>query len=161
MAIGGRGRPYRFASGFDRDGQVDPATVQALTDALSDLFPQINVNPVHAWCGVLGVTRDWSPFIDRRTTVGVTRVGGYAGQGLTASYVTGRTVADLVTQKHSELTSLSWVRPAPRRWEPEPLRWLGANGLYKAYALADHIEGRSGSAQTAWPARVANVIAGR
>jgi glycine/D-amino acid oxidase-like deaminating enzyme len=161
VAIGGRVKPYRFASGVDDNGQVDQETVDALTAVLSDIFPQVGVEPIHAWCGVLGVSRDWSPFVDQDKSSNVIHVGGYAGQGLTASYVAGATVADLITGRDTELTALPWVRRMSRRWEPEPFRWIGANGLYKAYSLADRIEARSGVAETAWPARVADKIAGR
>jgi glycine/D-amino acid oxidase-like deaminating enzyme len=161
IAVGGRGKPYRFASGLDVDGRVDNATAAALVAALHDLFPQVSVEAAHAWCGVLGVSRDWSPYVDVDVDDRVIRIGGYAGQGLTASYVGGRVVADLVAQRDSERTRLPWVRPRPRRWEPEPLRWIGANGLYGVYSLADRIEARSRSGRTAWPARVADRIAGR
>lgn len=161
IAIGGRGKPYRFGSGLDNDGQVDEATVEALVTGLHELFPGISFEAAHAWCGVLGVSRDWSPYVDVDVDAQVTRVGGYAGQGLTAAYVGGSLVADLITGRDTELTRLPWVRPRPRRWEPEPLRWIGANSLYKAYSLADRIEARSASTRTAWPARVADRIAGR
>jgi glycine/D-amino acid oxidase-like deaminating enzyme len=161
IAIGGRGKPYRFGSALDVNGQVDDATAAALIAALRDLFPQVSIEPAHAWCGVLGVSRDWSPYVDVDADAKVIRVGGYAGQGLTAAYVGGRLVADLVAQRDTERTRLPWVRPRPRRWEPEPLRWIGANGLYKAYSLADRMEARSKSGQTAWPARIADRIAGR
>src|SRR5699024_10145994 len=34
IAIGGRGTPYQFASGFSGDGRVDPQTVKGLRDKL-------------------------------------------------------------------------------------------------------------------------------
>lgn len=86
-------------------------------------------------------------------TTGITHVGGYAGQGPAAACVAGRTVADLITERQSEFTALLWVRPMPRRGEPEPLRWIGANGLYEAYSIADRMEARSGGGSTAWSAR--------
>lgn len=161
IALGGRGKPYRFASGHDIDGRVDRETVSALTDVVRDLFPHVSIEPAHAWCGVLGISRDWSPYVDVDVDAQITRVGGYAGQGLTASFVAGRIIADVLTRGDSELTRLPWVRPRPRRWEPEPLRWIGANGLYRAYSMADRMEARSTSSQTAWPARIADRIAGR
>ncbi|GAB7006899.1 FAD-dependent oxidoreductase [Nocardioides sp. AN3] len=161
IAIGGRGKPYRFGSATDKDGQVYQQTVEALDAALRELFPGISFELAHAWCGVIGVSRDWSPFVEVDEAAQVTHVGGYAGQGLTAAYVGGCLVADLITGRETELTRLPWVRKRPRRWEPEPLRWLGANALYKAYSWADHLESRSKSTSTAWPARVADRIAGR
>jgi hypothetical protein len=41
---------------------------------------------------------------------------------------------------------LPWVDRAPRRWEPEPLRWLGIRGTYALYRRADAYEHRRGRA---------------
>lgn len=161
IAIGGRGKPYRFASRFDDGGSVDDSTVRALYRVVRQLFPQVDLKPAHAWCGVLGVARDWSPFIDSDTSAGITRIGGYAGQGLTAAHLAGRITADVVTRAATPLTRLPWVRPMPRKWEPEPLRWIGANALYSAYRLADSVEARSSSDRTSLIATVADRIAGR
>lgn len=161
IVIGGRGKPYRFGSRFDRDGAVDARTVDALQGVLDDLFPQVTMTSSHAWCGVLGVARDWSPFIDTDASGSITRIGGYAGQGLTAAHLAGRITADLVTGRDSAMVRLPWVRATPRRWEPEPLRWIGANGLYRTYAVADGLEARSRSGRTSTLAVMADKIAGR
>ena len=159
IALGGRGKPYRFGSGFDDNGRVDQRTIAQLMATLAELFPDTPVTPAHAWCGVLGVLRDWSPFVDADTQPGVIRVGGYAGQGLTAAHLAGRTVADLVTGRRP--TAAPWVRRMPRKWEPEPLRWIGANALYRAYTVADLLEERSARPTTSRLALVANAVAGR
>lgn len=161
IAIGGRGTPYRFGSGFDRRGRVDPRTVDALSTVLRDLFPDVTLEPAHAWCGVLGVPRDWTPFIHREDGSRIIRFGGYAGQGLTAAHLAGRIVADLVLDRSTALTTLPWVRRPPRAWEPEPLRWIGANGLYTAYGIADRLEALTGSDRTSLVAKAADRIAGR
>jgi glycine/D-amino acid oxidase-like deaminating enzyme len=161
IALGGRGKPYRFGSRFDDDGRVDDHTVRLLMATLSELFPDISVAATHAWCGVLGVLRDWSPFIDTDTEAGIIRLGGYAGQGLTAAHLAGLTVADLITGRRAAIPAMPWIRRMPRRWEPEPLRWIGANALYRVYAAADVLEQRSSSPRTSRLAHVANAIAGR
>ncbi|BCI55906.1 FAD-dependent oxidoreductase [Mycolicibacterium litorale] len=161
IAIGGRGRPYRFGSRTDRNGVVDEATVKSLMRVIDDLFPGLGAEPAHAWCGVIGVTRDWSPFLDYDSSAQLLRMGGYAGQGLTASYLAGLAAADLLTGRKSFLSTSAWVRPVPRRWEPEPLRWVGANGFYLAYSLADRLEAASRSDKTSVIARIADKIAAR
>ena len=47
-----------------------------------------------------------------------------------------------------------------RRWEPEPLRWLGVRGLYVAYRAADRHES-GGKGSTSPIARLADRISGR
>lgn len=59
------------------------------------------------------------------------------------------------------LTELPRVGRAARRWEPEPLRWLGASSPYTVYRFADRQEDRSASGATSVYARAANLIAGR
>jgi glycine/D-amino acid oxidase-like deaminating enzyme len=161
IAIGGRGKPYRFASGFDTNGIVDNKTVQALKLLLDSLFPQVDLKVDYAWCGVIGVTRDWSPFVHQVAETGNIMLGGYAGQGLTAAYLGGRIASSLALDIDDDYASLPWVRDLPRKWEIEPLRWIGANGLYRVYSLADVLEHRKDSPKTVWFAGLADRIAGR
>jgi hypothetical protein len=46
-----------------------------------------------------------------------------------------------------------------RKWEPEPLRWLGVQAIYAAYRAADRQEA-AGRATTAPVARIADLISG-
>ena len=39
---------------------------------------------------------------------------------------------------------MPWVGHVSRRWEPEPLRWLGANAALRAMQWADASESRRG-----------------
>lgn len=164
IAMGGRGKPYRWGSALDEDGALDPRTAEQLCRTLQDLFPQVRLSFAHSWCGVLGVTRDWSPFIDVQAQDGgsrLVRLGGYAGQGVTAAYLAARTAADLIAGEDTELTRSTWARPLPRKWEPEPLRWIGANAIYKLYRMADHAErGRGGTATSSF-ALLGHKLAGR
>ena len=58
---------------------------------------------------------------------GVAHAGGYVGQGVAAANLAGRTLRDLILEHDTDLTTLSWVGHRSRRWEPEPLRWIGVN----------------------------------
>lgn len=161
IAIGGRGKPYNWGSAFDKNGELDQRTVAQLSETLRGLFPNVRLNVAHAWCGVLGVTRDWSPFVDFQPESSLLQVGGYAGQGVTASYLAGKIAAELLTGADTELTRSPWVRERPRKWEPEPLRWIGANGVYKLYRQADIAERRVGGSKTSPLATLGNVASGR
>ncbi|MFC8245329.1 hypothetical protein [Streptomyces chartreusis] len=61
----------------------------------------------------------------------------------------------------TELTDLPWVGHKVRKWEPEPLRWLGVHGLYAAYRAADRRELSTPSAESSRAARLADRISGR
>jgi len=103
---------------------------------LVDLFPQLTDAPItHAWSGVLGIPRFFRPAIVRDAMRGLVWGGGYVGRGLAASNLFGRTIADLVLERTTELTRMPWVVPDGavdkgfRRWEPEPLRWIATRAL--------------------------------
>ncbi|SHG71232.1 Glycine/D-amino acid oxidase [Jatrophihabitans endophyticus] len=162
IALGGRGNPYRFGSRTDVDGRTQPGTVAALTAMLHDLFPATaGVAVEHAWCGVLGVPRDWCTTVAYDAGTGLGTAGGYVGNGLTTTNLAGRTLADLVLGRETALTGLAWVGRDVRRWEPEPLRWQGVQGMYALYRTADRRERRPGSRETSRWARVADRLSGR
>jgi glycine/D-amino acid oxidase-like deaminating enzyme len=120
-----------------------------------EMFPVLAVARfTHAWGGALGISRDWcaSVGVDRRTGLGW--AGGYVGDGVGTANLAGRTLRDLVLGHHTELTRLPWVDHRSRRWEPEPLRWLGVNTGLRAMALADAEERLTGR-----PSLVARAVA--
>jgi hypothetical protein len=84
--------------------------------------------------------------------------GGYVGHGVTSANLVGQTLRDLVLGRGTRRTALPWVGHRARRWEPEPLRWLGVRGLYLAYRLADRHEA-GGRARPSPVAAAANLLA--
>lgn len=160
IAIGGRGVPYRFGSRTDREGPVPARTVEELRERLAGLLePLRDVRVARAWHGVLGVSRDWCPTVGFDRASGFGFAGGYAGEGVAASNLAGRTLRDLILGVDSELARLPWVGRGARRWEPEPLRFAGARTIYGLYRLADRREATNGGG--ARIAGLANLIAGR
>ena len=144
IAIGGRGVPYRYGSAVDRLGVTQPSTIAALGGVLRRMFPPAaDVGLEHAWCGVLGVPRDWCASVTYDPPSGLGWAGGYTGHGVAAANLAGRTLADLVAGESSPLTALPWVGHRGRAWEPEPARWTGVHGLYALYRLADRLEAPS------------------
>ncbi|MER6674503.1 FAD-dependent oxidoreductase [Streptomyces sp. NPDC000983] len=167
IALGGRGVPYRFGSRTDNDGRTRPATVEALREILHGFFPSLaGVRVEHAWSGVLGVPRDWCATVTLDRSTGLGWAGGYVGSGVATANLAARTLRDLVQQDsgqggRTELTELPWVGHKVRRWEPEPLRWLGVQGMYAVYRAADRRETATHSAGSSRLARAADRVAGR
>lgn len=145
IALGGRGLPYRFGSRIDRDGVPDAVTVARLQALFRALFPAAaEARQDFAWCGTLGAPRDWCATVGLDPATGLGWAGGYVGVGVSTSNLAGRTLADLALGRDTALTRLPWVGRKPRRWEPEPFRWLGVRGMYRLYAMADRAEARTG-----------------
>jgi glycine/D-amino acid oxidase-like deaminating enzyme len=161
IAIGGRGVPYRYSSRTDVDGRVPERTIRQLGEVLRELLPQVRDVPIaHGWSGVLAAPRDWESTVVLDHATGLGWAGGYAGHGVTATNLAGRTLTDLVLKRSTPLTELPWVGHQSRSWEPEPMRWLGVRGLYAAYKLADRHEA-GGRATTSPIARLADAITGK
>ncbi len=145
LAFGGRGAPYHFGSRIRPEQDSDPAVFAALHRTLVDLLPAVEGAAfTHAWGGPLGIARDWcaSVGLDRRT--GLAWAGGYVGDGVSTTNLAGRTLADLVLRRDSDLVRLPWVGHRSRRWEPEPLRWLGVSAALTLMTGADAEEERTG-----------------
>lgn len=127
---------------------------QQLQRTLVDLFPVLApVRVTHRWGGCLGIGRDWFPSVGLDRATGLAWAGGYVGDGAAASHLAGRTLADLVLGQDTERTRLPWVRRRSRRWEPEPLRWLGVNAVTAVLTAADRTEARTGR-----PSRLATAL---
>jgi len=128
----------------DRAGDVfapdDPA-FDVVKQTLDSMFPVLRDHGVsHRWGGALGVPRDWRPRVGLDRASGLAWAGGYVGEGVAASNLAARTLADLVLARDSELTSLPLVAPPFSNWEPEPLRWLGVTGVRRLGTSLDAAE---------------------
>lgn len=161
IAIGGRGVPYRYGSRTDMDGATQPQTIEMLTGILHSMFPDTRGAAIdHAWAGVLGVPRDWKATVNHDAATGLGFAGGYVGTGVTATNLAGRTLSDLVLGRDTKATAMPWVNRSVRRWEVEPVRWIGVQAMYTMYYRADARE-NAGRATTSPIARLADRISGR
>jgi glycine/D-amino acid oxidase-like deaminating enzyme len=154
IAFGGRGAPYHFGSRIRDEYDREPKVFRELHRTLVSLFPgAADARITHEWGGCLGIPRDWysSVGFDPRTRIGW--AGGYVGDGVSTTNLAGRTIADLVCGRDTDITRLPWVNHRSRTWEPEPFRWLGVNLSLKVMASADRVEARTGR-----PARRAKIV---
>ena len=140
LAFGGR-VGYRFASGIRP--RVDPAD-KALADveaSMRKLLPAVaDAKVTHRWGGVLGIPRHGRPFVTFDQASGFGAAGGYTGEGVGASNLAARILADLVLSRDTPLTRLAWVDDVPPKWPLEPIRWLGAKTVFGLGRLADRKE---------------------
>jgi glycine/D-amino acid oxidase-like deaminating enzyme len=147
FAFGGRGAPYHLGSKIRPEFDREPAVFAALRRVLGDLFPVLgDAEVTHTWGGPIGVPRDWCASVGLDRGTGLGWAGGYAGDGVGTTNLAGRTLADLILRRDTGLVTLPWVNHLSRRWEVEPLRWLGTNAALRLLARADRIEERTGRA---------------
>ena len=143
LAFGGRGAPYHFGSSVRPSHDRARPVHESLRQAMVELLPGARGAAVtHSWGGPIGVPRDWFSSVGLDRSLGLAWAGGYVGDGVSTSNLAGRTLADLVLGRDTELVGLPWVGHSSPRWEPEPLRWLGVNAALWATKSADRSEER-------------------
>jgi glycine/D-amino acid oxidase-like deaminating enzyme len=146
IAFGGRGAPYHWGSAIRSRYDRHPPVFGALRRALHDLLPETRHAAItHRWGGPLGVPRDWQPSVGHDPATGLGWAGGYVGDGVGTANLAGRTLADLILRRRTDVTRLPWVNHVSPRWEPEPLRWLGINASLRLAASTDRAEARDGA----------------
>ena len=127
LAIGGRGVRYK-------------------------LFPQLEgINFEYRWGGPVALTRRWQSYLNFDQSSGRAAIGGYVGDGVTLSYLAGKTLAQKIN--NIKTLDLPFVDQKIGRWEPEPIRYLAVNAGFKATVAAD-IEERI----TNRPSLIANLV---
>ena len=125
LLMGGRDVSIRY--GRDMDGDLNDATFAELERDIVQTFPSLSdVRISHRWGGPVSVTVDMAPAIgcvgDERIVYSV----GCIGHGVSMTHLNGRTVADLVLGRKTELTDVFFVRRRTIPWPPEPIRSVAA-----------------------------------
>ena len=144
IAFGGRGAPYHFGSSVEPRFDMNQKVFEKLEVTLRELFPTMEGSITHAWGGPLAMPRDHSPYVRVDFDSGLASAGGYTGDGVVLSHVAATALADLITRPDSEsaFTRLPFVQRAGRRWEFEPLRWIGINAGLGLAGWADRVEAK-------------------
>lgn len=162
LIFGARGG-YRFGGRLRSDFNLSDDELGLRRHLMSELFPQLRkMRFTHSWGGNLGMARRFQPHMlrDRRNRIALS--GGYGGEGVGASNLGGRTLADLILGRDTELLRQPWVlsdSPISRlsRWEPEPCRWLGYNAIIRSFVHEDEVLANPRS--PAWRRRLAQALA--
>jgi glycine/D-amino acid oxidase-like deaminating enzyme len=151
ILVGGRGAPYSYGSRILNSSEHHAATHAKLQRMFGEWFPGLrSVHFSQSWGGVLGMPRDWIPQIGFQPSSGLAFAYGYTGHGVATTNLAGRTLADLITGRETELTGLALVGHHSPDWEPEPLRWIGVRYVQAALARLDTRGERTGRAPSRW-----------
>ena len=144
IAFGGRGAPYHFASRVKPQYDMHSVIHDKIIRSMHEVFKvSQELEVTHRWGGPLGVPRNWRPSVNFERTTGLASLGGYVGDGVAATNLAARTLAHLIVGDNHPLTELPWVNQESRKWEVEPLRFIGINGLLKISESMDRHEART------------------
>jgi glycine/D-amino acid oxidase-like deaminating enzyme len=119
---------------------VDPAVQDATARDLYALLPALRgVRIEHAWGGPIDVSPVHLPWFG---TLASTHYGfGFTGNGVGPTHLGGRILADLARGAASELVGLPIVGGLPpRRFPPEPARFVGGSLIRAALVRRDDAE---------------------
>ena len=142
IAFGGRGAPYHFGSSVKPAFDNHSVIHQRIVESMHQVFPITkSLEITRRWGGPLGVPRNWQPSVNFDRATGLASLGGYVGDGVAATNLAARTLAHLVDSDSHPLTKLPWVNNSSRKWELEPMRYFGINGLLKLSTGIDKHEG--------------------
>jgi glycine/D-amino acid oxidase-like deaminating enzyme len=140
VAFGGRAG-YYLGSGIRNRFPQDHPGFEQVRRTLVSFFPVLaDARITHRWGGPLGVPRTWQVGVGLDRSAGLAWGGGYVGEGVCASNLVARTLADLILERDTECARLPWVRKPSRDWEREPLRWLAITGIRRLGESLDRAE---------------------
>lgn len=109
------------------------------------------------------MSRRFRPHMLCDHATGIALSGGYGGEGVGATHLGGRTLADLILGRDTLLTQQPWVireggLKALKAWEPEPCRWLGYNAIIRSFVHEDQVLANPNTAP--WRRKLATGVAG-
>jgi glycine/D-amino acid oxidase-like deaminating enzyme len=162
LVFGARGG-YQFGGRLRENFDLTDSEVGLRRYLFGELFPQLkNVRITHSWGGNLGMARRFHPHMLCDRANGIALSGGYGGEGVGASNLGGRTLADLILERDTPLVRQPWVirdgaLNSLKPWEPEPCRWLGYNAIVRSFVSEDQI--LADPATPAWRRKMAMGVA--
>jgi glycine/D-amino acid oxidase-like deaminating enzyme len=123
LVMGGRDVSLSYGNDMERD--LNPVTFDGLKNDVRELFPVLkDIKFTHEWGGPVSVPLDMAPAIGYAGDKSVVYSLGTVGHGVSMTQLNGRTVADLILERKTDLTDVFFVNRKTIPWPPEPLRNL-------------------------------------
>jgi glycine/D-amino acid oxidase-like deaminating enzyme len=124
------GRDVSLSYGPDMEKDLNPVTFEGLKDDVREIFPALkDIQFTHEWGGPVSVPLDMAPAIGFAGDNNVVYSLGTVGHGVSMTQLNGRTVADLILERKTDLTDVFFVNRRTIPWPPEPLRNLATKAI--------------------------------
>lgn len=142
IAMGGRDVSISFGKDMERD--LNERTFQLLEEDVVKIFPNLKgVRFMDRWGGPVSVPVDMAPAIgfvgDQRAVYSI----GCVGHGVSMAQFNGRTIADLILEKDTDLTQVWFVGRRTLPWPPEPFRFVVSQAIRGYLRVEDAIYERN------------------
>ena len=140
IALGWGGGRMAFGSRIGGRMEVDASCAAQAEATVRRFFPALTGRRMtHAWGGPIDVSPTHLPFfgsLGPRVHYGM----GFTGNGVGPSHLGGRILAALAADRRDDVTRLAIVEPDPKRFPPEPFRWVGGGAIRTALVRRDSAE---------------------
>jgi len=124
------GRDVSLGYGEDMEQDLNPVTFEGLKADVRKIFPALKeIQFTHEWGGPVSVPLDMAPAIGFAGDKNVVYSLGTVGHGVSMTQLNGRTIADLILERKSDLTDVFFVNRRTIPWPPEPLRNLAIKAI--------------------------------
>ena len=124
------GRDVSLGYGEDMEQDLNPVTFEGLKDDVREIFPALKeIQFTHEWGGPVSVPLDMAPAIGFAGDKNVVYSLGTVGHGVSMTQLNGRTIADLILERKTDLTDVFFVNRRTIPWPPEPLRNLAIKAI--------------------------------
>lgn len=136
LAMGGSDVSISFGADMERD--ENHRVFEDLERDIERIFPSLKGVAIEdRWGGPVSVPLDMAPAIgfigDPRAVYSL----GCVGHGVSMANLNGRTVADLILERQSDLTKTWFVGRRTLPWPPEPLRFAASHAIRAYLRLED------------------------
>jgi glycine/D-amino acid oxidase-like deaminating enzyme len=138
LAMGGSDVTIAFGGDMERD--ENERIFRDLEADVARIFPALKgITFVDRWGGPVSVPVDMAPAIghvgDERAIYSL----GCVGHGVSLAQLNGRTIADVLLEKESELTGVWFVGRRALPWPPEPFRFVMSHAIRGYLRIEDAI----------------------
>ncbi len=114
----------------DMEHDLDEGIFEGLKRDVVDIFPALaDVRFTHQWGGPVSVPLDMAPALGYAGDRNVVYSLGCVGHGVSLTHLNGRTVADLVLERKTDLTDVFFVNRRVLPWPGGPLRRLAIEAI--------------------------------
>jgi len=128
IAMGGSDVSISYGRDMERD--LNPRTFADLERDVVRLFPSLNgIRFTHRWGGPVSVPIDMAPAIGFLGDLRAVYSLGCVGHGVSMTHLNGRTIADLLQERKTDLTEVWFVNRKMIPWPPEPLRLVASHAI--------------------------------